>query len=452
MNRQIILITILAIIIAIIGKIYLRTWESKKIVKEFLKEEKSKKADLKPNSNDKIINDNLKENSKSIPKEKLLKINNTNKSKNENKLDKIFDNLKPNKVFNIKYKLISKPFILKTHRNRRIHILVQDEKFNIYFLDETNKLIWKKPLGEKITTDIFEIDYLKNGKIQYLFATTKFLYLIDYNGNRVGKYPYELNALQKPEYLNVISYSQKNKNYRISIITKEGSIYLFDKYLKILQGWNPKIFKSSLMEKLIHMRVDKKDYLIVAQKSGEIFLIKRNGNIYINFPINLNDSIKSFMAIKRTNKKTSSLVVLSEKNILYEFDLNGKKKLELKPLLPNENGSLTMIKDEFAYNDYVLLKILSKEIKILDNHGKILLKSNINFNDIIKAKFFNKKNIFIINNESQNKLNVYSGSKLLIQKSIKSKSLFNLTYNKNSNSIKLFNCIENKLETYHIKF
>ena len=143
---------------------------------------------------------------------------------------------------------------------------------------------------------------MRNGKKQYLFATTKFLYLIDYNGNRVGNFPYELNTLQKPEFLNVIDYSKK-RNYRVAITSKEGNIYLFDKYLKILQGWNPKSFDSSLVEKLIHMRVSKKDYLCVAKESSDILLIKRNGKIYENFPIKLNKTIKSFIQLKKIVKK-----------------------------------------------------------------------------------------------------------------------------------------------------
>ncbi|MCP3660813.1 MAG: hypothetical protein GY830_11125 [Bacteroidetes bacterium] len=428
--RQSLIIGFLIIIISIIGFVYLKTWQKRTKVENFLKEENKEYKPQRDGIKKELI--------KNITKPKII----TKSDEIQNQKNITY--LKPQRTFKTKYKIISKPYIVKTHRNNKKHIFIQDEKFNIYFIDETGKLVWKRPFKEKIITEIFEIDYLKNGKRQYLFSTSKFLYLIDYNGNRVGNFPYELNTLQIPEFLNVIDYS-KNKNYRIALTSKEGNIFLFDKYLKILQGWNPKSFGSPLVEKLIHMRVSKKDYLCIAKRSGEIYLIKRNGKIYDNFPLKLNKSIKGFMPIKNKNKEDSTLAILTEDNILYQHDLNGKQKLEMKPLISNEEANLIMIKDEFNLDNYLLFKKVKNNVIILNKKNEIIINKKINSNNNINIKLYD--DFLFIQNKTSKNLSIFLKTKLT--HTIRSDSFFSFIYNKKK-TLTLLNTSEDTLEFYVI--
>jgi hypothetical protein len=50
------------------------------------------------------------------------------------------------------------------------------------------------PLNEKITGNIYMIDYFRNGKYQLLFSGKNYLHLLDRNGNYVERYPVKMRS------------------------------------------------------------------------------------------------------------------------------------------------------------------------------------------------------------------------------------------------------------------
>ncbi len=438
MNKHIIGLTLLIVLALFIGRLYLKTWERKKNVEHFIEKENSNSSSLKENFQNEegdIENnvDNLK------LKSKLIKI----KSKNNKK----FNVLSPLVSVKVSSKLSANPQIVNTHKNNLKHIFVQDNKFNLYFLNEKGKLIWKKYFKEEIKTKIFEIDYFKNRKIQYLFATDSLIYLIDYNGNRVGYYPKKTKSYNLI-FLNILDYS-KNKNYRIAITSKKGDLYLFNKHFHPLAGWAPKKLNDSIgnyIQKLIHIRCKNKDYLITATKVGEIYLVKRNGSIYKKIVIG--DKIKNFTVIK-TGKSSYKLVVLCQSDILYEYDIEGYKKLTLKPL-SQEKSEITLLKDLFKNANYLLLKKSATKIAIIDKDGKNILMKNISADNVKVQYLYVKNNYYIsIFNYNTKEISIYKNNKIINKLPIISNSNYSLVYY--GGNIKIVNCNEDNLELFNFK-
>ncbi len=88
--------------------------------------------------------------------------------------------------------VINKPALVKNHYTNEKELMVQDAKFNLYLINNSGRLLWKKPLDGKILGTIQQIDYYKNSKLQYIFNTKNKIYLLDRNGNNVDKYPVSL--------------------------------------------------------------------------------------------------------------------------------------------------------------------------------------------------------------------------------------------------------------------
>ncbi len=82
------------------------------------------------------------------------------------------------------------PFLVNNHRAKgEPFYLLQDDKFVMYYLDKSGKILWKRKLDGLLKSSIKEVDYLKNQKIQYQFQTQKQTYILDIYGRNVGNYP-----------------------------------------------------------------------------------------------------------------------------------------------------------------------------------------------------------------------------------------------------------------------
>ncbi|MDR2908194.1 MAG: hypothetical protein LBU91_09440 [Bacteroidales bacterium] len=86
--------------------------------------------------------------------------------------------------------VVKGPFTVNNHRAKgQPFYLLQDDKFGLYYLDQSGKILWKRTLDGLMKTSITEVDYLKNNKIQYQFQTDKQTYILDIFGRNVGNYP-----------------------------------------------------------------------------------------------------------------------------------------------------------------------------------------------------------------------------------------------------------------------
>ena len=41
------------------------------------------------------------------------------------------------------------------------------------------KVLWKIPVGDQITSDILQVDFFNNNKLQYIFTTRNAIHIID---------------------------------------------------------------------------------------------------------------------------------------------------------------------------------------------------------------------------------------------------------------------------------
>ena len=116
-----------------------------------------------------------------------------------------------------------RPFFFQNHNTGATEIFIQDQKNNIYLISASGKILWKAAIRERITGDIFMIDYYRNGKYQLLFNGKDYLHLIDRNGNYVDKYPVKLRS-PASNTLAVFDY-ENNKDYRLFIAGEDKKIY-----------------------------------------------------------------------------------------------------------------------------------------------------------------------------------------------------------------------------------
>jgi hypothetical protein len=171
-----------------------------------------------------------------------------------------------------------KPFFFTNHNTGATEIFIQDETNNIYLISASGKILWKAPVRERITGDIFMIDYYRNGKNQLLFSGRDYLHLIDRNGNYVDKYPVKMRS-PASNTLAVFDY-ESNRDYRLCIAGDDRKIYMYDRAGSPVRGWNVFTTRGRVTDPVRFFRVRGKDYLIAADDQ-DVYVLDRTGNIRV---------------------------------------------------------------------------------------------------------------------------------------------------------------------------
>ncbi len=212
-----------------------------------------------------------------------------------------------------------KPQLVINHNTNKKEIILQDEKNNLYLINSAGRILWKLHLPEKIKSKIYQIDFYKNNKLQYLFNTRSKLYLIDRNGNYVEHYPV---TLRSPATNGISVYDYENtKEYRIFVAGEDRHIYLYDKEGNIVPGWTFGKTDAKVVSKIQHFKIGTKDYIVFAD-SLKTYILNRRGEDRVK--------VKKFFSKSRNNKfyllnnqGTYFLVTTGRDGTVYYIDFDG---------------------------------------------------------------------------------------------------------------------------------
>ena len=186
-----------------------------------------------------------------------------------------------------------KPRILINHNTQEKEIFIQDKENFVYLINSSGRILWKIKLESQILSDIFQIDYYKNDKLQYLFNTKTSIHLVDRNGNNVEKYPIILRA-PATNGMAVFDY-EKNKDYRLLLAAEDLEIYAYNKEGQIVKGWSPDKTEQILFRPLHHVRMEERDY-IIGTDNYSTYILNRKGetrvNVKTHFPVSRNNDFK----------------------------------------------------------------------------------------------------------------------------------------------------------------
>ena len=225
--------------------------------------------------------------------------------------------------------LITAPQTVKNHITKRHDIITQDTDHVLYLISNSGTIFWKKKLDGKILGEIRQIDIYKNGRLQLAFATKNKVYVIDRNGNDVGKFPMAFNDnITQP--LSVFDYD-KDKNYRL-LVTQGNSLLMYDAKGNTVKGFKFKETANTIVTQPKHFRVARKDYIVFAQGT-KLEIINRQGKTRI--PVSTNIRFSNNPIYLYQNKFTTT-------NTLGELvQVDTKGRISKKPLRLSNNHNLT---------------------------------------------------------------------------------------------------------------
>ncbi len=295
------------------------------------------------------------------------------------------ENQKISKLFDVEIdeEIIMNPHFVKNHVTKKLDIVVQDAKNNLYLISKDGKVIWKKKIDQPILGKISQIDIYKNGRLQLIFNTKNKIYLLDRNGNNVNQFPKTFNdPITQP--LAVFDYDN-NKNYRL-LVTQGRELLMYDKNGKKVSGFKYKKSSNNISSKPKHFRILNKDF-IVFKIGNKIKILNRKGRERINVSGDINFSNQNIF------EYNNKLISTTTDQKLVQIDINGVVNLSsLKNLSLNSDGSNLVVLNENS------IKLSSDIVNIpFGNYGSPQLL-NINRNLLItiydnqnnKSYLFNK--------------------------------------------------------------
>ena len=228
--------------------------------------------------------------------------------------------------------IAGEPYLVRDHKTKTYNVIVFDVRANMYLISTDGRILWKKRIDALPLSRIFQVDYYKNGKIQYLFNTKDFIYLIDKNGDAVTGYPKKLNPYAT-NGISVFDYNGK-KDYRILIAQADKKIHNYHLNGKPVEGWKNPRMKQIVIVPVTRLVAGNKDYIIITDEDNNIRIVNRRGETRIALKENPDKAANSGYYINKTNSKGIILTTDNEGRLVYISKNGDVKKTELGKFSP----------------------------------------------------------------------------------------------------------------------
>lgn len=237
-------------------------------------------------------------------------------------------------------------FVFANHLTQENELCFQDELNQVYLINSTGNLIWKKKITESIKSCIYTVDIFKNGKFQMLFNTENYLHLIDRNGNYVQGFPVKLPS-KATSNISLLDY-EGNKEYRIFLACADKRIYNFNLYGVKTEGFVPVKTDAVVNLPISFVHVGASDYLITADVAGNLYGFSRKGEGRIDFKNKVIENLEHLYVSAGNNLDNTKLIYVDDKNnLLNKISLADKKEaLKIGDELNGFKTSFALVNDD----------------------------------------------------------------------------------------------------------
>ncbi|WNB17287.1 hypothetical protein [Marivirga arenosa] len=343
--------------------------------------------------------------------------------------------------------IISKPFVVRNHNTGLFETLVQDSAYNLHLISSQGDILWSEPLSAPIIGDVFQMDYYQNNKLQYAFATTEKVYILDRNGIALEYFPKSYGDEKvENQYFNLIDYD-KSKTYRLLVAKENGDIYLVSKYGDPLGIWDPLKINDKIAARPEHIRIRSKDFMVVLQENGLINVMSRNGEMKPNFPIDIKDRLSGNLFFEVGNNFESSyLATITNGGALVKVSFTGQIKEKDQLYMPNKETLFKIVKNATERN-YLLARQDLSRVSLLKPTGENMFEKDYINQEEMEIQYYEltaNKQIIAITDKKQNFTYLYTNEGQLInQQPIESVAKIAMIYYNKDNEVHVYKCHDN---------
>lgn len=342
------------------------------------------------------------------------------------------------------------PYLVSDHQTNNQNIIVFDKRGSMYLINSDGRLMWKKKLDGIPISSIFQIDFYKNGKIQYLFNTPDYIYLIDKLGRNVTGFPKKLhskatNGVIVLDYLN-------NKDYRLLVAQSDKRVYNYSVKGKEIKGWKLPRTQNIVIEPITRLVANNKDYILISDIENEIKIVNRKGNNRINLSETFRKAKNSDYYVNRTNSK-GIILTTDERGRLVYIKTTGK--LDHTDFGDFSSDHFFIYEDFNGDNSNDFIFIDGNDLKVLDRFKNELFSYHFGSDITIKPKFFtigNRQRVLGVVADKERTIYLFDNTgNIIISKGLVGETPFTVGKLEDNNKINLVSAAGSMLYNYRLK-
>jgi len=346
--------------------------------------------------------------------------------------------------------IVGKPALVKNHNTNKFMVLAFDKSSNMYLIDTDGQLLWKKRIDGPPQSEIHQVDYYKNGKIQYLFNTRDFIYLIDRKGNFVKNYPKKLNPAST-NGISVFDYNRK-KDYRLLLAQANKKVSNYNLNGSRVKGWKEPHTADIVNEPVKRVVANNKDYILITDINNRVTIVNRKGKERIRIKGDLKKARNSEFYVNRTNSK-GIILTTNEKGKLSYIKSNGN-------LAQTDFGDFS--KDHFfLYQDFNddrsvdFIFVDGRKLRVFDRFKKELFSYNFEYEISVRPMYFSlghKQSVLgVVSSEEKTIYLFDSKGNTIISRGLVGETPFTVGSLNNNRELNLITAAGNVLYNYQLK-
>lgn len=215
---------------------------------------------------------------------------------------------KTEEIWNIRLdsNLISKPFVVFNKSLGTHVIIVEDALKQLQMIDRDGKILWKIKIDGQILSAFSEVNLFRNDKIQWIFNTERYIYIIDENGKNISGWPVWIPTGTK--YPATVCDFNKDGNYQIFA---SGNLFKATGYStqgRLLSNWNPKDVWPNLKSGLQSFYIGNNPLLCALNEKGRLSVFTASGQKHKGLGL---DTINKWTDYRLYNIDTGNILILA---------------------------------------------------------------------------------------------------------------------------------------------
>lgn len=350
---------------------------------------------------------------------------------------------------NLDAPISGKPHIVEDYLTKKYNVIVFDTENKMYLISPDGEIYWKKQFSQPPISDVFVVDFFKNGKTQYLFNSENYLQLIDRNGNNVKGYPVKLRS-NATNGISVFDYNNR-KDYRILISCADKLTYNYEISGREVDGWQRPRSMDIVSKPIERLIAADKDLIIITDINGGVKIVDRRGQIRIQPIGKIEKSNHTDFYVNKTNSK--GLILTSDKTgkLLY---ISGSGQMSTTDF-GNYSPDHFFLYEDFNQDktmDFIYLD--GNKLRIFDRLKKDLYSQTFKEEIVTRPVFFNitknKRLLGIVSESAQEIYLIDKNGKMIVSSGLSGETPFAVGSLQNNDEINLVTGIENTVFNYLI--
>lgn len=278
---------------------------------------------------------------------------------------------------------------------------------------------------------------------------------MDRTGESIPGFPKSLPNEKTIDHFNLIDYDL-SRNYRMAITDGDGDIYLADKDVNLLEGWNPKELERKAITRLKHARLGRSDIMISIHENGDINITNRRGEFMRGFPFKTRQTLDKNYYLRTSNGLgNSSLTVISKRGDLTEMTLEGDVIRRDQLIKTQADASFQLVPDRGG-KSFLIVRKEGNQYDVLDDTGNLLFQKDYLSEEPILIQYYQfgaGKDLVIFTDTSNESLYIYDKTgNLVTGNPLSSANEVSVIYSSARREFQVFTTWGSNLELYSFNY